>query len=410
MQSHSRSMSDVRHLFNLYVLQIFVLIVERHLNQPSMRSVPRFSAYPLEDALAHQEEIHEALQNFIQKGSYILGPEVTGFEEEFAAYVKVSKVVGVANGTDAIEVMLRAVKIGPGDRVAVPSHTAVASASGICRAGAVPVYVDIDPDTFTLCPESLKSLLQSPEGQGIKAVLAVHLYGHPCDMDRLEEICGRRGIALLEDCAQAHGARYKGRMVGSLGRAAAFSFYPTKNLGALGDGGAVATQDDELAAEMLAIRQYGWKERYISASQGVNSRLDEMQAAILRIKLRSLPAGLQRRRELAMLYGELLNACQHIVPPIERPECDHAYHLYVIRSPHRDALVQHLTGKGVPVAVHYPAAIHQQPGYAEFAAASAPLPVTEAAMKEILTLPLHPYLDEEAVRYACAAIREFSPY
>lgn len=368
---------------------------------------PTFSAYPLEDCLAHQEEIQAALQGFLRGGSYILGPEVAAFEREFAQFVGASQAIGVANGTDAIEVLLRALEIGPGDAVAVPSHTAVASASGIARAGAQPIFVDIEPDTFTISPDALEDLLKSPGGSRIKAVLAVHLYGHPCDMKRLEAVARAHDVILLEDCAQAHGAVSRGRSVGSLARAAAFSFYPTKNLGALGDGGAITTSDVALAEACRVVRQYGWKDRYISASQGVNSRLDELQAALLRIKLRSLPAGLRRRRELAALYGSLLKGCPDLVPPVCRQECEHAYHLYVVRTSRRDGLMKHLQDRGIPVALHYPAAIHQQPGYAEVADLSPPLPSTETVMKEILTLPLHPYLDDAAVHYTCASIREY---
>lgn len=368
---------------------------------------PPFSAYPLEDCLAHQEEIQTALQGFLRGGSYILGPEVAAFEREFAQFVGASQAIGVANGTDAIEVLLRALEIGPGDAVAVPSHTAVASASGIARAGAQPIFVDIESDTFTISPDALDDLLKSPAGSRIKAVLAVHLYGHPCDMKRLEAVARAHDVILLEDCAQAHGAVSRGRSVGSLARAAAFSFYPTKNLGALGDGGAITTSDVALAEACRVVRQYGWKERYISASQGVNSRLDELQAALLRIKLRSLPAGLRRRRELAALYGSLLKGCPDLMTPVCRQECEHAYHLYVVRTSRRDGLMKHLQDRGIPVALHYPAAIHQQPGYAEVANLSPPLPSTETVMKEILTLPLHPYLDDAAVHYTCASIREY---
>jgi dTDP-4-amino-4,6-dideoxygalactose transaminase len=368
---------------------------------------PTFSAYPLADCQAHQEEIHAALQEFLRGGSYVLGPEVAAFEREFAQFVGASQAIGVANGTDAIEVLLRALEIGSGDAVAVPSHTAVASASGIARAGAQPIFVDIDPDTFTISPDALEELLKSSIGARVKAVLAVHLYGHPCDMKRLEEVARAHGVVLLEDCAQAHGAVSRGRSVGSLARAAAFSFYPTKNLGALGDGGAITTSDAALAEACRVVRQYGWKERYISASQGVNSRLDELQAALLRIKLRALPAGMRRRRQLAALYGSLLKGCPNLVTPVCRPECEHAYHLYVVRTPHRDGLMKHLLGKGIPAALHYPAAIHQQPGYTEVAALSPPLPSTETVVKEILTLPLHPYLDDVAVHYTCAAVREY---
>jgi dTDP-4-amino-4,6-dideoxygalactose transaminase len=239
-------------------------------------------------------------------------------------------------------------------------------------------------------------------------VLAVHLYGHPVDWDALRRIADRHGVVLLEDCAQAHGATMDGKLVGSLGRAAAFSFYPTKNLGAIGDGGAITTSDDALAARLRTLRQYGWAERYISRSQGVNSRLDELQAAILRVKLRALPESIARRQALAAEYGRGLEGVAEVILPVVRPGCGHAYHLYVVRSPRRDALMAHLTAAGIPVALHYPAAIHQQPAYAAASAASPALPGTEEVVRTILTLPLHPYLGLDAIAHVCDSIRGFA--
>lgn len=368
---------------------------------------PVFSAYPLEDYRQHQQAIDHSLARVLDHGHYILGGEVTAFEQEFAAYTGTKHCIGVANGTDAIEVILRALNIGQGCKVALPSHTAVASASGIARAGASAVFVDIDLESRTLCPQALESLLSSPMGQEVKAVLAVHIYGHPCDMESLQTVADKYGVILLEDCAQAHGATFQERPVGSLARAAAFSFYPTKNLGAIGDGGGITTNDSELAGQINVIRQYGWKERYISACEGVNSRLDELQAALLRVKLQTLPASILQRRKLAALYNELLTGSGIVTPPPCKTGCEHAYHLYVVRSSRRDALMQYLLSQGIPVALHYPAAIHQQPGYFPVATKSPPLPNTETLMKEILTLPLHPHLSEEAVRYTCEAIRTF---
>ncbi len=365
-----------------------------------------FPQFPLADYHAHRADIDAALQRMLQAGHYILGAEVAAFEKEFASYVGSTHSIGVANGTDAIEVLLRALEIGPGAKVAVPSHTAVASASGIARAGAMPVFVDIDRDTATMCPDALDALLKSPQGQGIKAALVVHLYGHPAAWDRLEKVAAAHGIILLEDCAQAHGATFQGRMVGSLARAGAFSFYPTKNLGGIGDGGAITTSDEALAERIRVVRQYGWQERYISASEGVNSRLDEMQAAILRVKLRTLPASIAQRRALAASYTRGLAGSRIASAPVSRSDSSHAFHLYVIRSPERDRLMQYLLAHGVPVGLHYPAAIHQQLGYAHITAASPALPQTEAVMKEILTLPLHPYLSQAAIEAVCAIIRE----
>ena len=369
----------------------------------------RFPAYPLEDYRHHQSGIDEALRKMLSGGHYILGGEVAAFEREFADFVGVRQSIGVANGTDAIELILRALDIGPGCKVAVPSHTAVASASAVGRAGAEVVFVDIDPDTFTMCPTSLEGLLESENGKGVRAVLAVHIYGHPADWIALQKVCEAHDVTLLEDCAQAHGAVWDGRKVGSLGLAAAFSFYPTKNLGAIGDGGGITTDNEELAERIRCIRQYGWRERYISDCEGVNSRLDEMQAAILRVKLRTLDEQLTSRRRLAAAYGKGLADAAGVTVPLCKLGAEHAYHLYVIKSPFRNALMKHLEALKIPVALHYPAAIHQQPGYHSRIAHSAPLPNTEKIVGEILSLPLHPYLPPESVTEVCEGILSFKP-
>ncbi len=332
---------------------------------------------------------------------------MAAFEQEFAAGVGVKHALGVANGTDAIELLLRGLEIGPGDVVLVPSHTAVASASGVARAGATPLLVDLDPVTCTLCPDSVERALRSEAGPRVKAVLAVHLYGHPCDMQRLQAVCETHGVILLEDCAQAHGAVLAGKRTGSMARGGAFSFYPTKNLGAIGDGGAITTNDDALAGRIREVRQYGWRQRYISAIEGVNSRLDEMQAAILRIKLQALDARNVTRQTLAARYTQGLQGVPGVTAPAVPADGLHAYHLYVIQCENRDALMKHLLDAGVPVALHYPAAIHQQPGYARYASAEVPLTHTEGLMPRILSLPLHPYLAEAAVDYTVEMIRQF---
>jgi dTDP-4-amino-4,6-dideoxygalactose transaminase len=369
----------------------------------------RITAFPLDDYLAHQTELDEAVNGVLRRGVYILGQEVAAFEEEFAAFVGVDHAVGVANGTDAIELMLRALEIGQGHRVVVPSHTAVASAAAIVRAGAEPIFVDVEPVTQTLCPAALEGLLNSDQGANVRAVLAVHLYGHPCDMEALQKICARHGITLLEDCAQGHGADYQGRKVGSIARAAAFSFYPTKNLGAVGDGGAVVTSDKELAERIHILRQYGWVGRYISDYEGVNSRLDELQAAILRVKLRTLPQQLEKRRSLADWYRGQIHAGYPVRLPEVKPHCLHAWHLFVVRSDQRDELHAHMTELGVPVAIHYPQPIHRQAGYAAYAAQSPALPTTELLAREVLTLPLHPYLKTDSLEKVTSALLAFQP-
>ena len=360
--------------------------------------------YPQADLRAHETAIAGALRRVCESGSYILGAEVNAFETEFATFLGVSQVVGVASGTDAIELMLRALEIGAGSKVVVPSFAPSAVAAGVARCGAEPVFADIEPDTFTLCAHSLDALLRSPQGRGVKAAVVVHLYGHPVDWDSLQQVAQEHGIELLEDCAQAHGAAWHGRMAGTLGRAAAFSFYPTKNLAALGDAGAVATNDAELAERLRLIRQYGWKQRYLSENAGVNSRMDELQAAVLRVKLGALPGSLQHRRRLAAEYDASLGKVCTVGAPVVRSGCEHAYHQYVVRSERRDALMQHLRQAQIPVAVHYPAPLHHQPA---FEGSRMSLLESERAAAEVISLPLHPYLSAAAVGAVCDAMERF---
>lgn len=372
-----------------------------------MTSHTHFPAYPSSDCLAHREDIDAAVKGVLDSGWYILGREVEAFEEEFATWTGTRHAIGVANGTDAIELLMRGLGIGAGDVVLVPTHTAVASASGVVRAGAIPLLVDVDPQTFTISLESVRQAFQSAQGSSIRAVLAVHLYGHPSEIGALRKICTDHGAVLLEDCAQAHGATWSGRRVGSLAQGATFSFYPTKNLGAMGDGGAITTDDENLATRIREIRQYGWRQRYISATEGVNSRLDELQAAILRVKLRVLDERNASRRRLAEKYSRCLAGMAGLTVPFQQQNVEHAWHLYVVRVHHRDALLAHLIKAGVPAAVHYPAAIHQQPGYARYTSAEVPLGNAEALVPEILSLPLHPYLTNQAVDFTVDCIRKF---
>lgn len=360
--------------------------------------------YPLADQHRHEPALRGAWQRVCESGSYILGREVEAFEKEYAAFLGGGRVVGVASGTDAIELMLRALNIGSGSKVVVPSFAPSAVASGVRRSGAEAVFADIDPRTFTLCPESLAALLRSPQGSGVDAALVVHLYGHPADWQGLRSVAVEHGIELLEDCAQAHGALWQGRMAGTLGRAAAFSFYPTKNLAALGDAGAVATHDAELAERLRLIREYGWGRRNVSDFAGVNSRLDELQAAVLRVKLGSLRDNVLQRRRLAAVYDASLSGCRMVQPPVVRGGCEHAYHQYVIRTKKREALLQYLQQAGIPAAVHYPVPLHQQRA---FAGSHMPLPEAERAASEVISLPVHPYLSEEAPAEVCEVIERF---
>ena len=308
--------------------------------------------------------------------------------------------MGVANGTDAIELALRAADIGPGDEVITVAHTAVATICAIERAGATPVLVDIDPQSFTICPQAGAAAI-TPR---TRALLAVHLYGHPADTQTLSTLCQQHGLLLIEDCAQAIGACDRGRRVGAIGHLATFSFYPTKNLGACGDAGAVATNDAVLADRIARLRFYGQSSRERVDERGMNSRLDELQAAILNVKLRHLEELNRQRRALAATYSAHLKGVEC---PIERSEALHAYHLYAIRTGARDDLQSHLALRGVGTLIHYATPIHLQPAYADLGYAAGSLPESERAAREVLSLPLYYGLSETDVMSVCRAVNEF---
>ena len=361
---------------------------------------------PKASYLAHQEEIDAAISRTLASGWYILGAEVSQFEAEFAAYLGVPHAVGVASGTDGLRLVMRGLGIGPGDLVFTVAHTAVATVAAIDMVGATPVYVDIDPATFTMHPERLsEAIAHAPLGTP-KAVLPVHLFGHPADLTSISEICHEHDLRLIEDCSQSHGATWTDRKTGSWGDAAVFSCYPTKNLGALGDGGVVVTGSAELDTELRLLREYGWRDRYVSAIPGENSRLDELQAAILRVKLIHLDAGNARRREIAARYDDLLENIPDISLPEIRPEAESARHQYVIRCPQRDALRAFLTSQGIGTIIHYPVPIHQQPAYAKFAIGD--LPETERAAREVLSLPLYPEIPSADIDRTAAAVRAWA--
>lgn len=357
-------------------------------------------ADPRAGYLAHGPEIDAAIAEVLAGGRYILGPNVSAFESEFASYLGVAHAVGVANGTDALHLAIRACSIGTDDEVLTVAHTAVATVAAIEMAGARPVLVDIDERTFSIDPAHIERAI-TPR---TKAIIAVHLYGHPADLEPILDIARRYGLRVIEDCAQAHGARYGSRRVGSIGDIAAFSFYPTKNLGAIGDGGLVATGDASLAERVRLLRQYGWEKRYTSEIPGWNSRLDELQAAILRVKLRHLDGENAARRAAAALYHELL-AGSVVALPWERPGSEHVYHLFVVRSRQRDALAAHLAGRDVGTLVHYPVPIHLQPAYRGRLRGGDALPRTEGAAAEVLSLPLYPQLSAEDVHRVADAVR-----
>jgi dTDP-4-amino-4,6-dideoxygalactose transaminase len=356
---------------------------------------------------ALKPEIDEAVARALSSGWYILGSEIRAFENEFATWLGISHAIGCGNGTDAIALALRGLGIGTGCTVVTVSHTAVATVAAIEMTGATPLLIDIDPTHYTMDPAALQTVLQKPPPglPPIKAVVPVHLYGQPADLDRILPLCRQYKIALVEDCAQAHGARLHGQRVGTFGDAATFSFYPTKNLGALGDGGAVATADPALAERIAALRQYGWHKHYISEEIGVNSRLDEIQAAILRAKLPHLDRQNARRAEIAAAYTEAL-AHGPLKPPGQRNDVDHVYHLYVTRSDQRDRFQAILKESGIGTGIHYPVPVHCQPAYAgRVALAPAGCPETERAANEILSLPIYPELTASDVETVCAALK-----
>ena len=349
-----------------------------------------------------REELREAIERVVSSSAYVLGPEVEGFEQEFAAFCGARHCVGVGNGMQAIELVLRAFDVGTGHEVATVSHTAFPTAAAVSATGAMPVFVDVDPRTFCMRPDALAEAI----GPRTRAVLPVHLYGRCADMDAIGALASDAGVPVIEDAAQAHGASQGGRRAGTLGRAAAFSFYPTKNLGALGDGGAVVTDDAELADRVRRLRNYGEESKYVNAEAGFNSRLDELQAAILRVKLARLERWNSERRRIAALYDQLLAGSRAATPP--QPDDGHVYHLYVVRSAERDALRAHLASAGIGTHVHYPTPVHRQAAYAAGGARMAgSLATSESLAGEVLSLPAYPGLSEAALREVAAAVQAF---
>lgn len=361
------------------------------------------TADPKADYLAHSAAIHAAIERVLASGVYILGPEVAAFEAEFAAYQGGGYTLSVANGTEALELALRALGVGAGDRVATVANTVTATVSAIDQVGAKPVFVEIEPDTMLMSTDALDAVLTRERGT-IKAVIPVHLYGLSAAMPGILEVARRHGAKVIEDCAQSHGATFQERRTGAWGDVAAFSFYPTKNLGALGDGGVVFTRDAAIADRVRLLRQYGWRTRYVAEIAGRNSRLDELQAAILRVKLPHLDAGNARRRALAAIYAQRLAGLPLELPVESSPERVSAVHQYVVRSPRREELRLALQPQGIHCGVLYPVPIHRQPAYA---APSLSLPITEKACAEVLCLPCHPSLADADVEKVAAAIQSF---
>ncbi len=350
-----------------------------------------------------QSEIDAAVARVLRSGWYLLGEELRAFEQEYAAYLGVDHCVGVANGLDALHLALRALGVGRGDEVIVPSNTYIATWLAVSHAGATPVPVEPDVHTYNLDPARIAAAI-TPR---TKVILPVHLYGQPADMDRILEVARAHGLRVLEDAAQAHGARYKGRRVGGLGDVTAWSFYPGKNLGALGDGGAITTNDDELAEKISVLRNYGSRQKYVHEVQGYNSRLDDLQAAVLRVKLERLDDWNDRRRQIAEGYREALQDTPLVLPHVPA-WAEPVWHLFVIRHPERDELQSRLRSEGVETLIHYPTPPHLQEAYRDLGRAAGSFPLSETIHREVLSLPIGPHLGERAAAVT-AAVRTSLP-
>lgn len=351
--------------------------------------------------LTHEAELKAAFERVLHSGWYILGDEVNSFENEFTSYCEADNAIGVSNGLDALHLILRASDIGVGDEVIVPSNTFIATWLAVTYAGATPVPVEPIIGTYNIDPASIEAAITSRT----RAIIAVHLYGQPADMDPVMSIATKYGLKVFEDAAQAHGALYKGRKVGSLGHAAGFSFYPGKNLGALGDAGAVTTSDPVLADKIRTLANYGSHVKYKNEVQGFNCRLDELQAAFLRVKLRYLDAETRRRSEIASQYQEGLEGLGLVLPAIKENSSS-AWHLYVVRSKQRDLLQKTLSEKGVGTIIHYPIPPHLQSAYSELGFHSGDFPIAEQIHNEILSLPMGPTMTDHDVSAVIAAVRD----
>ena len=359
-------------------------------------------ANPKAQYLSKKGEIDTAITRVLESGSYILGKEVESFEREFASFLGVRCCIGVANGTDALALALQGVGITTGDEVITVANSAVATVAAIEQIGAIPVLADIDFQTRCLDPRQIESLVTSRT----KAIVPVHLFGQPAPMEDIGSYSKKLGLKVVEDCAQAHGAEIHGRKVGTFGDAAAFSFYPTKNLGALGDGGAVVSNSIEVAESVKQLREYGWSTRYVSNRPGGNSRLDEIQAAILRVKLPFLDSGNARRRNIAKQYVGAMHGSQVVSPP-QVPGTVSVMHLFVVECEGRKCFREYCEAKGFGTAVHYPMPIHRQPAYVNRLRGQDRLPCTEALSEKILSLPMYPELTDSQVNLVCEALENW---
>lgn len=347
-------------------------------------------------------EVEAAIKNVCDNTAFILSDEMKAFETEFASYCGAKHGVGVANGTEALFLALKALGIGSGDEVIVPANTFIATAAAVSHANATPVFVDVDPETYCIDPTKISGAITAKT----KAIMPVHLYGHPADMDAIMGIARSNGLKVVEDCAQAHGTRYKGKQVGSIGDASGFSFYPSKTLGAYGDAGIVLTNDDAICESLKLLRDNGRTTWYEHAIIGYNSRLDGMQAAILRVKMKYLDKWVEGRRSHAKQYGEMLAGVKGLTLPVEKPNATHSYYVYVVRTDNRDSVMAQLKEKGCGCGIHYPVPLHLQPAYSFLGGKVGDHPVSEQYAKEIMSIPMFPELTPEQVTEAAEIIRE----
>ena len=366
---------------------------------PPERAVPVLDLWPETEAL--WDELTAAIQEVMRSGHFILGPQVRALEEEVASYLGVKHAVGLNSATDALVIGLRALGVGPGDEVMTTPFTFFATAEAASMLGAAPVFVDIEPDTLNLDAAKLEAAIT----ERTKAIVPVHVFGQPCDMDAVMEIAERRGVRVLEDCAQCFGAEHRGRKAGAIGAASAWSFFPSKNLGAFGDGGMLTTDDDAVAAEARMLRAHGSRRKYHNEAIGYNSRLDELQAAILRVKLPHIDRANLDRRAVAARYAELFAEVEGVTLPTERPWATHVYHQYTIRiaDGKRDAVQRALAEQGIGTMIYYPIPLHRLPVYQHLGVS---LPESEAAAAEVLSLPITPTLPEDDQRRVVEAVAE----
>jgi dTDP-4-amino-4,6-dideoxygalactose transaminase len=352
-----------------------------------------------QEYLAIKDQINQALDKVLSSGWFILGRQLELFEKEFANYLGTKYALGVNSGSDALLLALKAIDIQPGDEVITVAHTFISTVDAITRNAATPVLVDIDPDTFCIDTAQIEYHIT----EKTKAVIPVHLYGHPADMDPILSLAKKHNLFVIEDAAQAHGAEYKNKKVGGLGHVACFSFYPIKNLGAYGDAGAVVTNDERIAEKVRLFRDYGRTAKYDHDCVGINSRMDEIQAAVLSVKLKHLDSWNDKRRELAALYCQLLSDLD-LTTPVEKPYAKHVYHQFTLKTKNRDKLLENLTRKQIPAQIYYPIPVHKQKAYAA-SLANLSLPVTERICTEVLSLPIHPWLTSDQIEQIASACR-----